>query len=72
VAAWLRADLPEFASELLSESELRRTGYFDPAAVARLVSQHRSGQHDWGHRLMGVLVMQLWDQIFLRGNGPLL
>ena len=30
---WLRAPLPNFAAELLSEKDLQAKGYFDPAAV---------------------------------------
>ncbi|MGZ8268719.1 MAG: asparagine synthase (glutamine-hydrolyzing), partial [Burkholderiales bacterium] len=32
--AWLRADLPAFAEELLSEPALREAGYFNPQEVA--------------------------------------
>ncbi len=71
VAAWLRAELPEFAHELLSSPALRRSGYFDPGTVARMLSEHRARRQDWGYRLMGVLAVQLWDHMFLQGKGPL-
>ena len=68
--AWLRAPLPEFAAELLSERSLGRKGYFDPASVRELLAEHRQGHGKWTYNLFGVLVLQLWDEIFLQGNRP--
>lgn len=66
---WLREPLPEFAVDLLSESGLRKKGYFDPVAVTRLLGEHRSGE-DRARLLMSVLSVQVWDEIFLRGWRP--
>jgi asparagine synthase (glutamine-hydrolysing) len=68
--AWFRGPLPEFAAELLSERSLRRKGYFDPAGVQELLQEHRSGRSDWTYDLLGVLALQLWDEILLQGNRP--
>lgn len=68
--AWLRGPLPEFAAELFSERSLRRKGYFDPAGVQELLKEHRSGRSDWTYDLLGVLALQLWDEIFVQGNRP--
>jgi asparagine synthase (glutamine-hydrolysing) len=69
-AAWLRAPLPEFASDLLSEASLRKKGYFDPASVRRCLVEHQAGHNARTYELFGVLSLQLWDEIFLRGNRP--
>jgi asparagine synthase (glutamine-hydrolysing) len=66
--SWLRGKLPPFAEEMLSESALRGKGYFHPAAVREMLRQHREGKEEQGPRLMAVLVVQLWDEIF-RGGG---
>lgn len=63
---WLREPLPDFAAELLSQRCLREKGYFNPAFVAHLLEQHRTGQGDYGRLLLGVLTTQLWDDLFLR------
>ena len=63
---WTR-DLPEFAMELLSETQLREKGYFNPKFVAHMVERHRSCKADYGISLMGVLGVQLWDDLFMRG-----
>jgi asparagine synthase (glutamine-hydrolysing) len=63
---WLRDPLPDFAQELLSESALRRTGYFDPAAVAATRDRPaRSRQLHPSARLMKVLMLQLWHELFI-------
>jgi asparagine synthase (glutamine-hydrolysing) len=64
---WFRRPLPEFAEEALSAERLRETGYFDAAAVTRLLEAHRSGRADAGDVLLGVLGVQLWDATFIRG-----
>jgi asparagine synthase (glutamine-hydrolysing) len=66
---WLRADLPEFARDLLSAGSLEGKGYFDPSAVARLLARHRAGE-DYGWQLLGVLAIQLWDELFVCGRRP--
>ena len=68
--AWLRQPLPEFAADLLSESSLRRKGYFDAAGVRRLLAEHQSSRDTWTYELFAALSLQLWDEIFLQGNRP--
>jgi asparagine synthase (glutamine-hydrolysing) len=70
VTAWLRKPLPEFAAALLSESSLRRKGYFVPAKVRALLAEHQAGQGDWAYELLCALNLQLWDEIFLQGHRP--
>jgi asparagine synthase (glutamine-hydrolysing) len=67
LAPWLRAPLPEFAAALLSTGCLKDKGYFDPEAVTGLLDQHKAGQADHGHQLLGVLTVQLWDELLLKG-----
>ncbi len=69
IQQWFREPLPPFAAALLSPAELRRTGYFDPAAVGSALALHRSGRAKRGLRLFGVLSLQLWDELFARGPG---
>jgi asparagine synthase (glutamine-hydrolysing) len=69
VQEFLRGDLPEFARELLSPAMLRQKGYFRPDAVAGWLTRHQARQESFGVRLTAVLVLQLWDELFLRGQG---
>lgn len=66
---WTR-NLPEFAMESLSEDRIREKGYFNPKFVARMIEQNRSGRANYGRSLMGVLGVQLWDDLFVRGCRP--
>jgi asparagine synthase (glutamine-hydrolysing) len=66
---WIR-DLPEFAMELLSEGQLREKGYFNHKVVSHMLEQHRAGNAEHGLPLMGVLGVQLWDDLFVRGCRP--
>jgi asparagine synthase (glutamine-hydrolysing) len=69
IQQWFREPLPPFATAMLSPAELRRTGYFDPAAVSAALALHRAGRAGRGLRLLGVLSLQLWDELFARGPG---
>ncbi len=64
---WMKEKLPEFAGELLSQHSLRTKGYFKPETVQKMLAQHRSGTRDYGALLIGVLAVQLWDDLFIRG-----
>jgi len=63
---WFRDRLPEFAAELLSDGALRRRGWFDPAGVAGLLREHRSGTWNRSTELSAVLALQAWDALFVR------
>ena len=61
-AAWLRGDLEPFARETLSEERVRRQGFFEPAAVQRVLDDHVSGSEDLSRQLWGLLAFTLWHE----------
>jgi asparagine synthase (glutamine-hydrolysing) len=65
---WFREDLPDFAKSVLSETRLKQNGYFNPEYVRFLLEQHRSGREDNGRLLLGILGIQLWNDLFARGG----
>jgi asparagine synthase (glutamine-hydrolysing) len=65
--SWLRAPLPEFAAERLSEAALRQSGYFAPDRVAAMLRSHRAGEANFGQILSTVLNVQIWHDLFRRG-----
>jgi asparagine synthase (glutamine-hydrolysing) len=71
-ASFFAAGAPlEYAAELLSERRLREAGYFDPAAVRRLVEKCRKGEAIGfadNMAFVGILSTMLVDQMFLRGT----
>lgn len=62
---------PAFVGQLLSEEALRKTGYFDPAAVRYWGTAYRQLRPGSKHRLavemglVGVVATQLWHQTFI-------
>lgn len=62
---WLAHDLREMTDDLLSESNLRGRGLFEPTAVRALVDEHRSGRHDWSLQIWQFLTLELWLRTFI-------
>jgi asparagine synthase (glutamine-hydrolysing) len=67
---------PPFVGELLSEETLRRTGYFDAAAVRHWRTAFRAMKPGSLARLSvegglaAVVATQLWHHIYIDGNAP--
>ena len=63
---------PAFIRELVSEESLRRTGYFDVAAVRRDCKLVAAGEGNLGNfeslGLGGVVATQLWHHLYLGGD----
>ncbi|OQX95490.1 asparagine synthase (glutamine-hydrolyzing) [candidate division KSB1 bacterium 4572_119] len=59
---WLR-DVPEINNlikEVLSEESIKKRGYFNPAFVQRLLTEHFKRKKNNSHRLWALLVLELW------------
>jgi asparagine synthase (glutamine-hydrolysing) len=72
VAPFLGRGAPAWVAEALDPGSLRRTGIFDPCAVAALVARCRAGAVP-GNResqtLVAILSSQLWYHAFVEGAG---
>jgi asparagine synthase (glutamine-hydrolysing) len=66
-AAWLRGELEPFARETLSPETLRRQGFFEPAALTRVIDEHVSGREDLSRQLWGLLAFTLWHERHVEG-----
>lgn len=65
IGSWLRDSLRPWAEDLLDERRMFQEGYFNPAPIRQMWTQHLSGRCDWTVRLWSVLMFQAW----LEGNG---
>jgi asparagine synthase (glutamine-hydrolysing) len=62
---WLAYDLREMMQDLLAPERISRRGYFQPAAVHKMIDEHLNGAHDWSMQLWQLLTLELWLQVYL-------
>ncbi len=67
IGNWLRTSFAHVADDLLLSDRFRDRGYFAPAAVERLVREHRAGANH-GDRLWLLITLELWQRIFVDGE----
>ena len=60
IGLWLRGPLKDWAAALLDRDRLVREGWFDPAVITSLWTDHLSGKANWGLQLWPVLMFQAW------------
>ena len=62
IRGWLRGGVGRrlIDGHLLSDSPLRRRGFFDYSSVARLAEEHRRESRDWSFHLWALLNFSLW------------
>jgi asparagine synthase (glutamine-hydrolysing) len=66
IAAWLMRELREMVHDVLSETRVRRAGFFDPAAVSALIRAHEARQADYSRNIYALLMFSLWSDEYLR------
>ena len=62
IGAWLRAPLRDWAEALLSESRLKREGFFAGNEVQDIWRQHLHGWRDHNQLLWSFLMFQSWAE----------
>lgn len=65
IRTWLRKDLREMIDDLLGPESIQRRGFFDYAAVRRLIDDDRSGRADNTYRIWALLTFEVWMKTFV-------
>lgn len=68
VSSWFRKELAKYIRELLNDSELLSSSYFNRQYIIRMIDDHQSGIQDFGPQLWILMVLVIWHQKF---NGSL-
>jgi asparagine synthase (glutamine-hydrolysing) len=68
VRAWLVRDLRDSVEDLLSESNIKRRGYFDYGMVRRLIDENLAGREDNNLKIFQLLTLELWHRAFIDSN----
>jgi len=68
-AAWLRHELRPILLDELSMGRLERLGYFDSAAVTRLLDDHFSRRHNREGILWALLCFSTWHRQYVEAPG---
>ena len=64
-SAWLNNELREVLLDELSPERMKRLGYFDPAAVSRLLDEHLSRRHNREGILWALLCFSTWHRLYV-------
>ncbi|HEV7698675.1 MAG TPA: asparagine synthase (glutamine-hydrolyzing) [Pyrinomonadaceae bacterium] len=65
IRSWLRGGLKPMVDELLSGSQIRSRGLFDPSAVRSIIEANLSGREDYNLHVFFLLTLELWFCEFL-------
>jgi asparagine synthase (glutamine-hydrolysing) len=65
IAQWFRGPLKEQMLAVLSEERIASEGFFEPAAVGRLIDDHLEGRRDNRKQLWTLFAFELWHDGYL-------
>jgi len=58
LADWFRGPLNETAREALTGERMADSGFFDPATLRRMFTEHTSGRRDWGSAIWSLICFE--------------
>ena len=62
---WIMQELRPLLLDTLSESRVKKRGYFRPEYVQQLVQEHLDGRENHSHRLWALRVFEIWHQMYI-------
>ena len=61
---WLRAEMRDFACDMLLDRTARQRGLFDADYIRQLLDQHASVEN-WSNRIWALLMLELWFRMWI-------
>jgi asparagine synthase (glutamine-hydrolysing) len=68
MGAWLRDDLSSLVRDTLSESQVKRRGFFNWMVIEETIRSHNAHRSDETDSLLALVNLELWCRIFLDGD----
>jgi asparagine synthase (glutamine-hydrolysing) len=68
VGSWMRNDLQPLVDDMLSETQIRKRGFFHWPVVQELIASHSEQRSDHTDHLLALISLEQWCRIFLDGN----
>ncbi len=62
---WLRGELSPYVRAALDSRTFFDRGWVRPEFVRRILTEHFTGQRDWGEQLWTLLVLEVWSRLTL-------
>lgn len=69
LAQWFRQDLREMTQDVLLSKRALQRRYFNPISVEKIIREHCQQEVDHGAHLWDLLILELWHQTFVDGDG---
>lgn len=69
IGRWLRTNLRDMAHDILLAPRAIQRGYFRRASIETLLTEHATGREDHALHLWELLMLELWQRLFIDGEG---
>jgi asparagine synthase (glutamine-hydrolysing) len=65
IHAWISGDLKDLMEDVLSDSVVRKRGYFEASYCRHLLNEELSGREYYSNHLWQLLTLELWHRTFI-------
>ena len=65
---WIKNDLRDLVSDILSEQSIQSRGLFDAKSVKQLINDNDSGRRDSAYTIFSLLCIEIWCRKFIDSN----
>lgn len=62
---WFQKELKDYVLDVLSETNIKRRGYFRYDYIRWILNQHYQGKQNFSDHIWALIVLEIWHQIFI-------